>query len=87
MDISCPRCKSLQKFGKQIRYLPGDEIEIFIRCSYCHWERVVEKGNRSIILNNRQIDRLKIRAQKDPQLKEVIRRKVRKNERIERPNS
>lgn len=87
MEINCPRCNSLQKFGKQVRSISENEIEIFIRCTMCHWEKVVDRGHSSIIRNNKQIERLKIRAQKDPQLKEVIRRKVRENERIKRANS
>lgn len=71
----CPRCNATQKFGQQRRKIGNDQYEIFIRCSICRWEQVAISGTSDNIRNYREIQRLKIRAEKDPRMRNTLRRK------------
>jgi hypothetical protein len=79
--IHCPRCNSLEKFGNQIREVGEGQVEVFIRCTTCNWEDVIMRDFPDKIRNNVEIEKLKIRAAREPQLKDVIRRKMNKNDR------
>jgi DNA-directed RNA polymerase subunit RPC12/RpoP len=80
MKIPCPRCNSPQKWGQQIEELEDGKICVFIRCTKCRYKIVLREDYSDIISNEREIERLKIRALKDPSLNQIIRRKRQRNE-------
>lgn len=73
----CPRCNSLQKFGRQRRE-DNDLVEIFIRCSKCRWESVVYSGDDSTITSILRSERLRAKAKRDPHLVNEYLKELRK---------
>lgn len=81
-SISCPRCNSTQKFGLQTRVLDdtADLVEIFVACSKCRWQTVVERGIRRDLRLQRDLDRLRIRvlATQSESLRRVYEQRLRR---------
>ena len=80
MKKLCPRCKSPQKFVRRKKDVGNNEIEVFIQCNICRWRLVVTRDNVAKIHHDEEIQKLRIKAENDPQLKKVIRRKLKKYE-------
>lgn len=57
---NCPRCESVQRFGRQKRKttlgIPEVE-EIFLRCSICGWEEILE-------YTSHELDKIRTRHRK-----------------------
>jgi isopropylmalate/homocitrate/citramalate synthase len=69
--IPCPRCNSPRKFGKLERRV-SDNIEIYIRCSVCHYEKVLNVVHKDKIKRLRRANKLKSRAKNDPHLLKLL---------------
>lgn len=80
LKIPCPRCGHPQPFGRRKREIGPDKYEVYIQCKKCRWEEVVISGDSDKLLNEREIEKLKVRAAKDPSLKKVLYEKLKKRE-------
>lgn len=78
--MHCPRCNHPQKFGSRKRQVSEDFLEVYIMCKKCKWTKVITSGNSDKISKERELERLRIRSQKDPKLRELYIKKLLQNE-------
>lgn len=70
--MPCPRCNHPQPFGMRKQKVGEDQYELFIQCKKCKKKEVIFTGNSDMIKTYQEIQKLRVRAQKDPKLKKLL---------------
>lgn len=74
----CPRCKSNQRFGVQRKPVNSAKVELYIQCTICRWKKTLVVEYEDRLKLRRDIERLKVRALGDPQLKKVLQKRIKR---------
>lgn len=75
--LPCPRCNTPQNFFERDRVVE-DSVEIYIKCSTCRLEVILETIPADKYDHYRQIQSLRTKAMSDPELNKLLNFKIRK---------
>jgi hypothetical protein len=75
--IPCPRCNTPQNFFERDRVV-GSKVEIYIKCSVCRLEKVLETIDEDKYEQYKQINDLRTKAMSDPHLIKTLNYKIRR---------
>lgn len=75
--LPCPRCNTPQNFFERDRVV-GDKVEIYVKCSTCKLEKVLETIPEDKYDHYRQMNMLRSKAMSDPHLNKLLRFKMQK---------
>ena len=76
LKIPCFRCNTPQNFYERDRVV-GNNVEIYIKCSTCNIEKILDTIPEEKYENYKQIKFLRTKAMSDPHLIKLLNYKIR----------